>query len=100
VQTTVTLTIQTVPAVLFVTMVRVVLAAVLNRGAVTLTNAVDSAVQHSGLVIQIAHAQHICMWRFLQDYLPVTAELYHTVLKIATDLPTGREWDITNLLTD
>jgi hypothetical protein len=71
-----------------------------NRGAVTLTNAADSAVQRSGHVIQIVLVQHIYTWLFRQDYLPVTEALYHMVLKIVTDLPTGQEWDITNLLTD
>ena len=70
-----TLTIQTVPAVLYVTMVQVLLSAVLTHTAVTLTSVVDLAVQHSGHVIATAHVLHNITWRFLQDYLHVMAVL-------------------------
>jgi hypothetical protein len=86
--------------VLFVTMVQVQPAAVQKHTAVISIRKADLAALHSGHVIVTAHVQHNYTWQFLQDYLPVMAVLLHTVSRTATDLPTGQEWDITNLSTD
>ena len=66
-------TIQTEPAVLYVTMVQQqVLLDVRRPGVATLTNLVDLVVLLSGPATVIALVQHRLTWLFLQDYLPAT----------------------------
>jgi hypothetical protein len=69
--TSATQTIQTVPVELFVIMVQELVHAVRKPMAATPTRTVDSAVLHSGPVIQTVHVLHSITPQFLQECLPV-----------------------------
>ena len=86
-----------VHVVLFVILDQEQVVAVQMHGAEILTSVADLVVQCSIPAIQTALVQHKPTWQFLQDYLPVMAEVYNMDLKQTVTTLSGTVLDTCNL---